>query len=483
MINREDLKRMWTETVRSGSQNPTDYETLAEAVVELYATDASFREHVARRSGRVTETTGQAFDPDNFDITMARALIADEIGSSSWTELIDHVSNGFPGGQPLLFRYAVASLWRGSFTDVEKTIGADNFDLTIRDWYEKGYFDTEPEGLAEAFAGACWLGHADTVAFLLDHGVDPYAGMRTGLSGFHWAASSGTPEVIRLLLRRGIPMEVKNSYNGTVLGQALWSAIHEHTPQHAEIIEELIKGGAHVWPGTLEWWESQPVPDEATKRRVAQVLQQHDEFHARVDLAKVKVEAAESQGNKRMLADSLKELGNILRRPPFLRDAANKAYERAASLYAGLGLPLEEAWVKRHIGINHEYADRLEEAEKYYDEALSLYRQHSTEDDGNYANAVRYPAVIKERLGKKDESARLWEEAHDRYSRVHPQGLGEGVAEAAAWLTILALEKNDLKLAEEWFNRAREASERSGDADTHKFINEVGVRLENAKKS
>ena len=55
-------------------------------------------------------------------------------------------------------------------------------------------------------------------------------------------------------------MEVKNMYDGTVLGQALWSAINEHTPNHAEIIEVLINGGVYVWPNTLEWWEKQDVP-------------------------------------------------------------------------------------------------------------------------------------------------------------------------------------------------------------------------------
>ena len=160
-----------------------------------------------------------------------------------------------------------------------------------------------------------------------------------------------------------------------------------------------------------------------------------------------------------------------------MRDAANEVYQRAANLYKEIGLPLEEAWVKRHIGINHEYAGRLEEAEKYYDEALSLYRRHSNEDDLNYANAVRYPAVIKERLGKKNEAARLWEEACDRYGRIHPDGLGEGVAEAAAWLTILALEREDLDVAGKWFARASEASSRSQDPATHKFVEEVRERL------
>ena len=143
------------------------------------------------------------------------------------------------------------------------------------DWFERGYFSNEPETLAEIFAAACMLGHPRTVEYLLDKGVDPYAGMRTGLSGFHYAASSGRLYVIKLLVKRRVPMEILGMYDNTVLGQALWSAINEHTPQHGEIIEVLIDGGAHVWPNTLDWWEEQNVPSQETKSHVAAALRRH----------------------------------------------------------------------------------------------------------------------------------------------------------------------------------------------------------------
>jgi hypothetical protein len=101
----------------------------------------------------------------------------------------------------------------------------------------------------------------------------------------------------------------------------------------------------------------------------------------------------------------------------------------------------------------------------------------------NYANAVRYPAVIKNRLGKREESRELWEEACRRYENIHPNGLGEGVAEAAAWLTIFAIESGDVPLADKWFAKANEASSRSNDPDTHKFIDDVRKRLEMCKNS
>ncbi|HVF46938.1 MAG TPA: hypothetical protein VNA17_05165 [Pyrinomonadaceae bacterium] len=201
------------------------------------------------------------------------------------------------------------------------------------------------------------------------------------------------------------------------------------------------------------------------------------EFKLRLSAAQARVATARLVGDKQALANALKELGNIERRPPFMRETANRTFAEASALYKELEMPLEAAWVVRHIGINHEYAERLTDAEASYDEALDLFRLHATSNSLDYANAVRYPAVIKNRLGKREESARLWEEAHDRYREIGPNGLGEGVAEAAAWLTIFAIEKGDPELAQKWFKRANEASAASADPDTHKFIAEVRQRM------
>ena len=273
-MDRIGFNELFRITVRSGKQSCEEYDHLAEAVIEAYVSDAGFREHLSNRAKRVKETTGQAFDPDRFDIAMARAFVADEIGYPGWHELLNAVEHGPADGQTILFRYAVAALRRGDFTSLENTVGGPAaFEPCISDWFNKGYFANEPETLNEVFAASCWLGHAKTAECLLDNGVDPYAGMRTGLSGFHWAASSGKLEVIKLLVRRKVPMEIKGMYDNTVLGQALYSAINEHTPHHAELIETLIEGGAHVWPDTLEWWNEQTVPSAETKRRVANALQ------------------------------------------------------------------------------------------------------------------------------------------------------------------------------------------------------------------
>jgi Ankyrin repeats (3 copies) len=276
-MDRKEFKQLWSQTLRSTNSSSDTYNLLAQSVVDVYRSeDVDFRQHIKDRFGRVTEATSQSFDADNFTVEMARAFVADEIGFRSWDELIRAVNDPAKRKYPLLFHYAMAALWRGDFTALEQAIGGPNaFDRQAIEWYEKGYLTDEPETMAELFAAACWLGHAKTAEFLLDKGVDPYAGMRTGLSGFHWAASSGKLDVIKLLVERNVPMEVKSMYDSTPLGQALWSAINEHTESHAAIVESLIYGGAHVWPGTLEWWQKQEVPSAETKERIANALRRH----------------------------------------------------------------------------------------------------------------------------------------------------------------------------------------------------------------
>jgi ankyrin repeat protein len=276
-MERKQLKQLWSETLVSPNSTPDDYDRLAQGVMDVYRSDdADFRQHVKNRAARVTEATGQSFDADNFDIDMARAFIADEIGFGSWNALVLAVKDPAKRKYPLLFHYTMAALWRGDFTALDQTIGgSDAFDEMVIEWYEKGCLADETDTTAELFAAACWLGHTKSAEYLLDKGVDPYAGMRTGLSGFHWAASSGKLDVIKLLIERKVPMDVKSMYDSTVLWQALWSAINEHTEFHAQIVESLIEGGAYVGPNTLEWWLEQSVPSEETKTHIADALRRH----------------------------------------------------------------------------------------------------------------------------------------------------------------------------------------------------------------
>jgi tetratricopeptide (TPR) repeat protein len=203
------------------------------------------------------------------------------------------------------------------------------------------------------------------------------------------------------------------------------------------------------------------------------------EFRDRLEAARQDVAAARASGDRAELARALTRLGNIERRPPLLREVALKTYTEAVRIYRELEMPLETGWSIRHIGIIQEDADRLDEAERSYDEALALYRKHETAQTLDYANAVRYVAVIKARIGKREEAAQLWEEAARRYDEIDTP---VGVAEAADHLTLFALDEGDLRLAREWFATAETAASAADDGDTYTFISEVKARFVEAEK-
>jgi ankyrin repeat protein len=103
------------------------------------------------------------------------------------------------------------------------------------------------EQLQAGFAWACEYGRREIVDFLLDRGVDVAAGGGIGQTALHLAAHRAQLDILRLLIARGAPLEVKNDYGGTVLGQATWSCINSGLDvDYAPIVEALLAAGADV---------------------------------------------------------------------------------------------------------------------------------------------------------------------------------------------------------------------------------------------
>lgn len=148
------------------------------------------------------------------------------------------------------FKEVVAGLKGGDFSWLAPQFEAgpppENVPCPIVRWFERGDFAREPEALAEALTCACFLGHTSVAEYLLDRGVDPLAGVGTGLNAFHWAANRGQLETVRMLIARRVPLETRNSYGGTVLGSAVWAAVHETKSDHLAVIESLLRAGAQV---------------------------------------------------------------------------------------------------------------------------------------------------------------------------------------------------------------------------------------------
>jgi ankyrin repeat protein len=108
----------------------------------------------------------------------------------------------------------------------------------------KGPTTTEME---QALIQAAYRGHAEVVAFLLERGVDAAAKDGQAFTALHWAAGGGYVDVVRLLVARGAPLEVKNVYGGTVLDFTGWAAKNEpHGIDRLPVVELLLAAGADV---------------------------------------------------------------------------------------------------------------------------------------------------------------------------------------------------------------------------------------------
>jgi hypothetical protein len=157
---------------------------------------------------------------------------------------------------------------RGARLDLEGAAGLGRLDLV------RSFFNLDGSLKASAtkaqmeagFKWACEYGQTAVVKFLLERGVD-VASESGGMAGLHWAAHGGHLEIIQLLLERNAPLEVKNIYGGTVLGQALWSSVNSGLDvDYVPVIERLISAGAKVNP---KWSTGNKRIDEALRRQFA----------------------------------------------------------------------------------------------------------------------------------------------------------------------------------------------------------------------
>lgn len=141
----------------------------------------------------------------------------------------------------------IQGLRNGDFSRLEPRLrSSDAGESQFVQWHREGRFQHDPVAVAEALSCACFLGLVDTAEYLLLQGLDPAAGNATGMDALHWAVNRGQVETTRLLLRRNPPLEARNAHGTTVLGTAVWSAIHEPKPAHRQIIRELLAAGALV---------------------------------------------------------------------------------------------------------------------------------------------------------------------------------------------------------------------------------------------
>ena len=140
---------------------------------------------------------------------------------------------------------------RGARLNLYAAAGVGRLDVVKSFFKDDGSRKARPakKRLQSAFLYACGCGQKDVVEFLLNKGADLSDGGSDGQTPLHWAVIAGQLEMVKLLLKYKPPLESRNVYGGTVLGQTLWSAAHGGDPKvYAEIIETLIAAGAEVPP-------------------------------------------------------------------------------------------------------------------------------------------------------------------------------------------------------------------------------------------
>jgi ankyrin repeat protein len=141
----------------------------------------------------------------------------------------------------------------GAPLDLEGAAGVGNLAAV------RGFFEADgtlkPSAtnaqLESGFLYACGYGRNQVVEFLLDRGVDlTVASPGEKQTGLHWAGMFKQLETVRLLIRRGAPLEIENMYGGTPLDQTLWSAAHwGNADAYLPLIEAFLAAGAKIPPG------------------------------------------------------------------------------------------------------------------------------------------------------------------------------------------------------------------------------------------
>lgn len=155
-------------------------------------------------------------------------------------------------GQPEAAEF-LASL--GAPLDLEAAAGLGRLDQVKNYLDERGGLKTPAtkQQVESAFLFACGYGRLDVVEFLLDCGVDPGARNDGDQTGLHWAAYGARADIVKLLLERGAPLDVRDQgYHATPLDVALYvwhtSPDREEREGCYEVVALLARAGAKLDP-------------------------------------------------------------------------------------------------------------------------------------------------------------------------------------------------------------------------------------------
>ncbi|MBS1566785.1 MAG: ankyrin repeat domain-containing protein, partial [Bacteroidetes bacterium] len=208
---------------------------------------------------------------------------------TGWQPLMAALANARPEAAALLAEH-------GACMTVVAAAGLGRMDWLMRFFDKKEKFSPpkpyvpiwhvpeDPQAqLVRALNYAGIYGHVDIAAFLVARDVPVGAQDEDGYTALHWAAHGGHIELLRWLLQQKAPLELKNCYGGTVLGQTLWSVCNNaegwggNKPgfDYREIIALLLEAGARIEPGTATWIRQQPSLSPVTRDRLLALFRQY----------------------------------------------------------------------------------------------------------------------------------------------------------------------------------------------------------------
>jgi ankyrin repeat protein len=179
--------------------------------------------------------------------------------TGGWNPLIAALHNGRGEAAAFLAK-------RGALLDMEGAAGVGRLDVVKRFFKRDGSLKASATRaqMEAGFMWACEYGRTRVVAFLLEKGMRIDARPH-GETGLHWAAYGGYPALVKLLLKRKAPIDVKDQrYENTPLGWALHGWLYPPPEakrrNHLKVVALLVGAGAKV---DRQWLEN----DEAQKVR------------------------------------------------------------------------------------------------------------------------------------------------------------------------------------------------------------------------
>ena len=138
---------------------------------------------------------------------------------------------------------------RGARLDLCSASAVGNLDVVKRFLGPRGdsAHAAHDEQKRLALVYACLYGRTEIVRLLLECGIDVSAQDGHGQSGLHYAALGGYLDILRVLIAHGAPLELKNVWGGTALGQATWGVMNEQQgPEYIGVIQTLLEAGARI---------------------------------------------------------------------------------------------------------------------------------------------------------------------------------------------------------------------------------------------